>query len=161
MKINEITEQPVSGIKTGLQGLGSRVLNRIPGMKGQAANLAARADHGDTARNAYNAFAKWLGDRNKKIGQATGDDLKSFFDDAGLDSSSISSTGPLDKTTLNAAMLNAATQIKSKSNKKSSTKSQKDTEKLKLPAEVIAVVGKLPNDQKVKLANAILKKYGS
>lgn len=121
MKINEITEQPVSGIKTGLQGLGSRVLNRIPGMKGRAANLAARADHGDTARNAYNAFAKWLGDRNKSIGQATGDDLKSFFDEAGLDSSGIS-TGALDKKTLNAAMLDAATQTKSKSKKTSLAK---------------------------------------
>jgi hypothetical protein len=126
MKINEITEQPVSGIKTGLQGLGSRVLNRIPGMKGRAANLAARADHGDTARNAYNAFAKWLGDRNKKINQATGDDLKSFFDDAGLDSSSIE-PGPIDKKSLNAAMLDAATQTKSKSKKTSLPKSRSAT----------------------------------
>ena len=159
MKINEITEQPVSGIKTGLQGIGSRVLNRIPGMKGRAANLAARADHGDTARNAYNAFAKWLGDRNKKINQATGDDLKSFFDDAGLDSSSIE-PGPIDKKSLNAAMLDAANQTKSKSKKPNSSRPKNDAKKLKLPADVIAVVGKLPNDQKVKLARAILKKYG-
>jgi hypothetical protein len=123
MKINEITEQPVSGIKTGLQGLGSRILNRIPGMKATAGNLAARADLGDTARNAYNEFAKWLGSRNKKINQATGDDLKSFFDDAGLDSSGISD-GPLNKATLNAAMMDAATQIKSKTKKTGLSKTQ-------------------------------------
>jgi len=121
MKINEITEQPVSGIRTGLQGLGSRILNRIPGMKGRAANLAARADLGDTARNAYNEFAKWLGSRNKKINQATGDDLKSFFDDAGLDSSGIAS-GEINKATLNAAMMDAATQVSSKTKKTGLTK---------------------------------------
>lgn len=110
MKINEITEQPVSGIKTGLQGLGSRILNRIPGMKGRAKNLAARADIGDTARNVYNSFAQWLGNRNKKINQATGEDLKAFIDASGLDSSGIRS-GPLDKKTLNSAMINAAVQL--------------------------------------------------
>jgi hypothetical protein len=125
MKINEITEQPVSGIKTGLQGLGSRILNRIPGMKATAGNLAARADLGDTARNAYNEFAKWLGNRNKKINQATGDDLKSFFVDAGLDSSGIS-VGPLNKATLNAAMMDAATQIKSKTKKTGLSKNQSE-----------------------------------
>jgi hypothetical protein len=123
MKINEITEQPVSGIKTGLQGLGSRILNRIPGMKATAGNLAARADLGDTARNAYTEFAKWLGSRNKKINQATGDDLKLFFDDAGLDASGIAD-GPLDKARLNAAMIDAATQISSKTKKTGLAKPQ-------------------------------------
>lgn len=124
MKINEITEQPASGVKTALQGFGSRILNRIPGQKGRAKNLAARADLGDTARNAYNQFAKWLGDRNKKINQATGDDLKLFFTAAGLDPSGIDS-GTLDKKSLNAAMMDAATQVKSKSKKTSLTKTQK------------------------------------
>jgi hypothetical protein len=159
MKINEITEQPVSGIKTGLQGLGSRILNRIPGMKGSARNLAARADLGDTARNAYNEFSKWLGDRNKKINQATGDDLKSFFDDAGLDSSGISD-GPINKATLNAAMMDAATQIKSKTKKTGLKKNQSQT-KLKLPPDVISSVSKLSDEQKVNLAQEILKKYGN
>ena len=159
MKITEITEQPVSGVRTGLQRAGSRVMRKIPGMKGHAANLAARSDHGETARNAYNQFAKFLGDRNKSIGQATGDDLKSFMDDMGLDSSGIDS-GTVNKATLNSAMIDVATQIKSKNFKTGLSKSQNDAEKLKLPADVIAVVGKLPDDQKVKLARAILKKYG-
>jgi hypothetical protein len=155
MKINEITEQPVSGIKTGLQGLGSRVLKRIPGMKGSAANLAAKSDHGNTSRNAYNEFAKFLGNKNRSIGQATGDDLKDFVDTLGLDASGID-LGPADKETINAVMTDIATQIKSKKFKTGITSK---SAKPKLPPEVIASVSKLSDEQKVNLARAILKKY--
>jgi hypothetical protein len=155
MKINEITEQPVSGIKPGLQGLGGRVLNRIPGMKATAGNLTARSEHSKTARNAYNAFAKFLGNKNQSIGQATGDDLKDFVDSLGLDASGIDS-GPVDKQTINSVMTDIATQIKSK---KFKTGIASKSAKPKLPPEVIASVSKLSDEQKVNLARAILKKY--
>lgn len=160
MRIREITEQPVSGIKTGLQGFGSRVLNRIPGMKGQAVNLAARADLGDTARNAYIEFAKYLGKRNKKIKQATTDDLKAFFDAAGLDSSVIKSTGQLNKKTLNAAMMNAAQQASLNKSRSKRTSTQPQTTsspatKPKIPSNIVSQIRKLSDQQKQELVNLL------
>jgi hypothetical protein len=120
MKINEITEEPVSGFKTKLQGLGSQLLNRVPGMKNRALNLAARADLGDTARNAYTEFVKWLGNNNKKINQATGNDLKLFFNYLKLTPIKLP-PGPVDQKTINSAMMNAATQVKTKSSTATTT----------------------------------------
>ena len=84
MKINEITEAPVSGIKQAAQGIGSRVLNRL-GAKETAASLAGRADLSATANNLNREFIRYLGTQGKSSKQATGQDLKTFLDNLTLD----------------------------------------------------------------------------
>lgn len=110
MKINEITEDPMSDITPRLQGIGSKILSKIPGMKGHAANLAARADLRTTASNVYSELVKYLGSRNKKINQIDSSDVKDFFNKAGLDSSKIPSR-PIDKQVLKDVIIDAAIQI--------------------------------------------------
>ena len=78
MKIDEVTEAPVSGIKQKAQGIGSRVLNKI-GAKDKAANLAGKADFGATANKLNTQFNSYLGTQNKSIQQATGVDLDTFL----------------------------------------------------------------------------------
>jgi hypothetical protein len=85
MRINEFTatddleEAPVGMMKRAAQGLGSKVLNKIPGAKNKAANLAGKADLSDTANNLYKEFSKFIGTQGKNIKQATGEELDAFL----------------------------------------------------------------------------------
>jgi hypothetical protein len=85
MRIDEFTatddldEAPVGMIKRAAQGIGSKVLNKIPGAKNKAANLAGKADLSDTANNLYKEFNKFLGTQGKNIKQATGEELDAFL----------------------------------------------------------------------------------
>jgi len=85
MRIDEFTatddldEAPVGMMKRAAQGIGSRVLNKIPGAKNKAANLAGKADLSDTANNLYKEFNKFLGTQGKNINQASGEELDAFL----------------------------------------------------------------------------------
>lgn len=76
MKIDEITEAPRSG---AIAGMASKAMSKLPGGKAKAANLAARADVADTARDLYNEFSKHLGTQDRTIKQATGQDVAAFL----------------------------------------------------------------------------------
>jgi hypothetical protein len=78
MKINEICEDIEPLKQIGL-GLGSKVLNKIPGFKGKARNMASRADLIATANNLYSQFEEYLGLQNKTMQDVTMDDLKKFL----------------------------------------------------------------------------------
>lgn len=108
MKINEITEAPVSGIRQAAQGIGSRVLNRL-GAKDAAANLAGRADLSATANNLNREFVRYLGTQGKSTKQATGRDLKAFLDTKNVDTSGIPN-GVLGQKRINAVMLQKSRQ---------------------------------------------------
>jgi len=85
MRINEFTatddleEAPVGMMKRAAQGIGSKVLNKIPGAGNKAANLAGKADLSDTANNLYKEFSKFIGTQGKNIKQATGEELDAFL----------------------------------------------------------------------------------
>lgn len=81
MKITEITESTnMSEAPSGaLAGLASKAMGKIPGGKATAANLAARADVADTAKNLYNELSGHLGIQDKTIKQATGQDVANFL----------------------------------------------------------------------------------
>lgn len=86
MRVNDITEQqldeiPAGGIGQAMKGTASRFLNRLPSQaaKSKAANIAAQADVGETANLLHRDFNAYLGQQNKKMKQATGEDLAEFL----------------------------------------------------------------------------------
>ena len=84
MKITEIEqldEVPAGMIGQAAKKLGSRVLNKVPGgaAKSKAANIAAKADLGDTANILHKEFNAYLGSQDKNMNQATGEDMAAFI----------------------------------------------------------------------------------
>lgn len=84
MKINEIEqldEVPAGMIGQAAKKIGSRVLNKVPGgaAKSKAANIASKADLGDTANILHKEFNSYLGTQDKNMNQATGDDMVAFI----------------------------------------------------------------------------------
>jgi len=84
MKINEIEqldEVPAGMIGQAAKKIGSRVLNKVPGgaAKSKAANIASKADLGDTANILHKEFNGYLGQNQKTMKQATGEDLSTFI----------------------------------------------------------------------------------
>lgn len=163
MKISEviIVEAPVSGIKQAAQAVGSRVLNKI-GMKSRASNLAGKADLSATANLLYKQFNSYLGTQNKNVNQATGEDLANFLSTKNVKNLNIDA-GPIDKTKINQILMDLSKKamqrqqrVRQKSNKPSAQGTQS---KMKLPADVVSSVSKLPTEQKLALAQAIMKKY--
>lgn len=165
MKISEviITEAPVSGIKQKAQAIGSRVLNKI-GAKDKAANLAGKADFGATANLLYKQFNSYLGTQNKDINQVDGQDLADFLSTKNVKDLNIEA-GPIDKTKINQILIDVSKKamqrqqrVQQKAGKSKKQQSAAQT-KLKLPADVVSGVSKLPTEQKLALAQAIIKKY--
>jgi len=78
MKMIDIVEDIEPLKQIGL-GLGSKVLNKIPGFKGQARNMASRADLIATAQKLYTQFEEYLGLQNKTMRDVRMDDLKKFL----------------------------------------------------------------------------------
>lgn len=76
---DDLDEAPVGMLKRAAQGVGSKVLNKIPGAKNKAANLAGKADLSDTANNLYKEFSQFIGTQGKNIKQATGEELDAFL----------------------------------------------------------------------------------
>lgn len=166
MKISEVivVEAPVSGIKQAAQSVGSRVLNKV-GMKSRAANLAGKADLSATANLLYKQFNSYLGTQGKDINRATGQDLSDFLSTKNIKKLNVDA-GPIDKTKINQILIDLSKKamqrqqnVKQKSKKTSSNSQNQRQKKMKLPAEVISSVSKLPTEQKLALAQAIIKKY--
>jgi hypothetical protein len=109
MKINDITEAPVSGFKQAAQGIGSRVLNKV-GMKSTAANLAGKADLSATANNLYRQFMTFLGTQNKNAKQADTQDVIDFLDGKNVDTSDIDTAQPMTPDRMNKIFLAKSTQ---------------------------------------------------
>lgn len=168
MKINEVilNEAPVNPITQKIQGLGSRVLNKI-GMKSRASNLAGKADLGATANNLYKQFNSYLGTQNKNVNQATGKDLSDFLSTKNVKKMKIPA-GPIDKNTINQILMDISKKamqrqqgVKQTPSKTVSKPAAAPTTKLKIPADVFTSVSKLPTEQKIALAQAIIQKYGT
>ena len=113
MRLDDITneqfvdEAPVGMLKRAAQGVGSKVLNKIPGAKNKAANLAGKADLSDTANNLYKEFSKFVGTQGKNIGQATGEELDAFLKSKKAVVPGIPS-GVLNKKQINDVLMKAA-----------------------------------------------------
>jgi hypothetical protein len=110
MKIVEIIEAPISGIKQAAQGLGSRVLKKVPGMKSTAANLAGKADLAATANNLYREFMTYLGTQNKNAESANTQDVIDFLDGKNVDTSDIDQNAPMTPDRINKIFLAKSTQ---------------------------------------------------
>ena len=166
MKISEviIVEAPVSGIKQAAQSVGSRVLNKL-GMKSRASNLAGKADLSATANLLYKQFNSYLGTQNKDVNQATGEDLANFLSTKNVKNLNLDA-GPIDKTKINQVLMDLSKKamqrqqrVRQKSGQSTTAPAQAGQTKIKLPADVVSSVSKLPTEQKLALAQAIIKKY--
>ena len=85
MKMNEILDEDIQPLKRIGLGLGSRALNKIPGFKSKARNMAARADVIATADNLYSDFNEYLGLQNKTMQDVKMDDVKKFLKTKNVD----------------------------------------------------------------------------
>lgn len=109
MKLNEIIveqqldEIPAGGIGQMAKKVGAKVLNKVPGAtaKSKAANLAGKADLGDTANNLHKEFNQYLGTQGKNIKAATGEDLSDFLKTKKHNTSATIPSGQLQKQQLN------------------------------------------------------------
>ena len=109
MKLNEIIveqqldEIPAGGIGQMAKKVGAKVLNKVPGAtaKSKAANLAGKADLGDTANNLHKEFNQYLGTQGKNIKAATGEDLSDFLKKKNHNTSATIPSGQLQKQQLN------------------------------------------------------------
>ena len=148
MKLDEITnEAPVSGIKQAAQGIGSKVLNKIPGAKNKAANLAGKADLSATANNLYKSFNSYLGTQGKDAKTASGDDLAAFLKtrDVALDIPQ----GVLNKNQINSILMQAAKDMLAKSQNVQPA-GQGDSSAPK--SDNAKIIGSLPKDLKDRLS---------
>ena len=84
MKMIDIIEDIEPLKQIGL-GLGSKVLNKIPGFKGKAKNMASRADLIATAQKLYTRFEEYLGLQNKTMQDVRMDDVKKFLKSRKID----------------------------------------------------------------------------
>lgn len=138
MKINEISEAPISKFKQTAQGIGSKALKKL-GMKKSASKMADKADLANTARIAYREFVQYLKSNNRPLNRARAKDIKSFLKSKGVDTSDITQKGVIDKKTINQIILDKSKQAMSmtKNNKQStepafkSTRTKSDTPKFK------------------------------
>jgi len=84
MRIDELTkldEIPASGIGQTFKRGAARTLNALPSSraKSKAANLAGKVNLGSTANLLHKQFSEFLGNQNKNVSQATGEDLQAFL----------------------------------------------------------------------------------
>lgn len=109
MKINEITEAPISRFKQTAQGLGSRALKKL-GMTKSANKMATKADLANTARIAHREFVQYLKSNNRPLNRARAKDIKAFLKSKGVDTSDITQKGVIDKKTINQIILDKSKQ---------------------------------------------------
>ena len=177
MKLNEIIveqqldEIPAGGIGQMAKKVGSRVLNKVPGAtaKSKAANLAGKADLGDTANNLHKEFNKYLGTQNKNIKAATGEDLADFLKTKRHTTSATIPSGILQKQQLNDLLMTAAKEAMAGKGGSTTAPSQdtpvdkktpKEKEKAvdikkKVPAKLYSQLLKLTPQEKKQLAELL------
>jgi len=150
MKVNQITEAPVSAIKQKAQAIGSRVLNKV-GAKATAHNLAGKADFGATANKLYQQFNAYLGTQNKTIKQATGVDLDTFLKSKNVTRNDIPD-GVLQKAQLDKIMQDAAKQaLLRQQGAKTNSQQGAASAKQQGAAQGNTASGEIPADMKEKL----------
>lgn len=116
MKLNEfideelISEIPAGGLGQMAKKVGAKVLNKVPGgaAKSKAANLAGKADLGDTANNLHKEFNKYIGTQGKSMKQATGEDLSAFIKTKNHNTKATIPSGVLQKAQLDAVLMAVA-----------------------------------------------------
>jgi hypothetical protein len=107
MKINEVTEAPISGLKKSAMKFGAKALGAV-GAKDTAANLRGKTNLAATANNLYREFMTRLGTQNKSARDATTQDVIDFLDDKNVDTSNIDTTKPMNNDRMNAIFLDKA-----------------------------------------------------
>ena len=157
MKINEVTEAPVSGIKQAATRLGAKAAGAL-GMKDVSANLKGKTNLARTANNLYNEFARYLGGQGKCIKQATGRDLKAFLDKKNVDTTGIAN-GPIDSDRLNSVLLQKSREaIAGRGGKKITPPKQSEPVKVSSAyAQTKQAALKLNAKEKRRLADQLLK----
>lgn len=109
-EIEKLDEVPAGGLGQLGKKIGAKVLNKVPGAaaKSKAANIAAKADLGDTANNLHKEFNAYLGRNDKNMGQATGEDLVAFLKTKNHRTKATIPSGVLQKKQLDAILMQAA-----------------------------------------------------
>jgi len=104
MKINEVTEAPVSGLKKSAMKIGAKALGAL-GAKDTAANLRGKTNLAATANNLSQQFMTYIGTQNKSPKDITTQDVINFLDGKNVDTSNIDTTKPMNKDRLNTIFL--------------------------------------------------------
>ena len=175
MKISDIIleeqkldEVPAGGLGQMAKKVGSRALNIVPSAaaKSKAANLAGKADLGDTANNLHKEFNKFLGTQGKNMKAATGEDLTAFLQTKNHQTKATIPSGVLQKQQLNNILMAVskeamAGQGKTTTSEPTSSKNTPASEpsdaevKKRVPAKLYQSLLKLTPEEKKKLAELI------
>jgi len=109
-EIEQLDEVPAGILGQVGKKLGAKALNLVPGgaAKSKAANLAAKADLGDTANLLHKEFNAYLGRNDKTMAQATGEDLVAFLKSKNHTTKATIPSGVLQKKQLDAVLMQAA-----------------------------------------------------
>jgi hypothetical protein len=109
-EIEQLDEVPAGILGQVGKKLGAKALNLVPGgaAKSKAANLAAKADLGDTANLLHKEFNAYLGRNDKNMAKATGEDLVAFLKSKNHTTKATIPSGVLQKKQLDAVLMQAA-----------------------------------------------------
>jgi hypothetical protein len=161
MKISDVTEAPVSGLKKTAMKYGSKALGAV-GATGTSANLRGKTNLAATANNLYKQFAEYLGTQDKKISHATGQDLVTFLKSKSHNTKANIPSGVLSKQQLNDILMAASKEALAGQGGVSQTSSQEpasepsDQEvKKRVPNELYQALLKLTPEEKKQLAELI------
>ena len=130
------------------------------------AQKAGKKDMIATADKLNSEFAGYIGTQGKKLSQVVWQDIIDFLSYKKVDTSKLDTTAKpnLKKVFRDVAQKAMALPFKAPTPKKSAApkvtpKGNKVSNKPKVPANVVNVVSKMSDSEKVALAKAILKKY--
>lgn len=155
MKINEVTEAPISDLKRSAMKLGAKALGAV-GAKDTAANLRGKTNLAATANNLYREFMTYIGTQNKAAKDATTQDVIDFLDDKNVDTSNIDTARPMNKDRLNAIFLDKAKEAMI--GKGAKTQADVDDQKVKtVYSQVKGQLDQLSMKEKKRLLAALQK----
>lgn len=157
MKINEVTEAPISGLKKSAMKFGAKALGAV-GAKDTAANLRGKTNLAATANNLYREFMTRLGTQNKSARDATTQDVIDFLDDKNVDTANIDTTRPMNKDRMNAIFLDKAKEAMIGKGAKAKAQDDADDQKVKtVYSQVKGQFDQLSMKEKKRLLVALQK----
>lgn len=160
MKLNEITEAPVSGLKKSAMKFGAKALGAV-GAKDTAANLRGKTNLAATANNLYRQFMTYLGTQDKSARQATGEDLAAFLKTKNHKTAANIPSGVLQKQQIDNVMMAVSKEAlvgkggEPAANTAPSSEPSDQEVKKRVPAKLYAALLKLTPEEKKKLAELI------
>lgn len=114
MKVTELSlvEAPAGLFAQAGRRIGATALRMVPGVAAQSksAQLTGRADQGAIANQLMVDFSKWIGQKGKKVPEATRADVAAYFQSRGIQSPMQTSNTIIPQNQLDQAFRNAATQ---------------------------------------------------